>query len=225
MINVNCVFYEDKYKPIYVQNLYNMVQRNLTVPHRFICWTDHVNLQKQVKGDIEFKKFKRHDMQGWWNKLQLFSPDSFLDGVNFYLDLDVVILKNIDEMVTYGDDMTMGLIRDFGQPDTWFNSSIMKWNNKVCSEKIWFPYMSDRPSFRRLQGDQNVVTNLMKNDPHVKVYPDEWTQSYKWFDRKQKRFHKNDWTFELSDTAKIAVFHGRPNPHESTQQWVIDNWK
>jgi hypothetical protein len=25
--------------------------------------------------------------------------------------------------------------------------------------------------------------------------------------------------------AKVAVFHGKPDPHEATQQWVIDNWK
>ena len=225
MINVCCVFYQNKYEPIYVQHLYNMVKRNLTVPHKFYCFTDHVKLQKIVQGDIIFQKFPRGDFEGWWNKLQLFNPDTGLVGENFYLDLDVVILGNIDCFVKWGDENTMGVIRDFGQPDMFFNSSIMKWNNKICSEKIWKPFMADRPRFRRLQGDQNVVTDLMKGDPNIKIYPDEWTQSYKWFDRSRKRFNKQKWTFELSPTAKIAVFHGRPNPHESDQEWVKNNWK
>tara|TARA_R110000822_G_scaffold99102_1_gene223716 strand:- start:298 stop:975 length:678 start_codon:yes stop_codon:yes gene_type:complete len=225
MINVNCVYYGSKYAPIYVQNLYNMVNRHLTVPYQFICWTDHVNLKDLVKGDILYKTFRRHDFDGWWNKLQLFAPESKLNGVNFYLDLDVVILQNIDCFVNWGNDETFGVIRDFGQPDTFFNSSIMKWNNLIASSKIWDPYITNRSRWRRLQGDQNVVSECMKGDPHIKVYPDEWTQSYKWFDRSQKRFHKNKWTFEKAPEAKIAVFHGLPNPHESTQEWVKNNWK
>jgi len=56
-------------------------------------------------------------------------------------------------------------------------------------------------------------------------FPDDWTFSYKWFSRTQPRFAKNQWTFELNQQAKVAVFHGNPNPHESEQQWVKDNWK
>jgi hypothetical protein len=43
MLNFACVFYGDKYiRPptdpwSYVRNLYNMVERNLTIPYRFIC--------------------------------------------------------------------------------------------------------------------------------------------------------------------------------------------
>jgi hypothetical protein len=225
MINVCCVYYGDKYKPEYVQILYNMVQRHLTVPHEFYCFTDHTNLFDLVTGKIHFKSFPRHDMEGWWNKLQLFNPDTGLEGVNFYLDLDVVILKNIDCFVNWGDENTFGIVNDFGQPDTCFNSSIMKWNNKTASNIIWEPYMKDRPRWRKVQGDQNVISDLIRKQKILKVYPDEWSQSYKWLDRTQKRFHKSKWTFEQSPEAKISVFHGRPNPHESDQQWVKDNWK
>ena len=79
-----CVFYGDKYTFPYVSNLYNMVERNLTSPYRFICFTDNTVIHKQ-KGlkdkDIEFRQFKRHDFNGWFNKLQLFSPDSNLEEI------------------------------------------------------------------------------------------------------------------------------------------------
>ena len=112
-MNFVCVSYGDKYKPEYVQNLYNMVQRHLTIPHKFICFTDHVKLHKIVKGDIEFRQFKHHDYQGWWNKLQLYSEESGLEGPCLYMDLDVVILENINDMATFGDDDTFGVINDF----------------------------------------------------------------------------------------------------------------
>lgn len=75
-----------------------------------------------------------------------------------------------------------------------------------------------------MQGDQNVVTDLVSGKDILKPFPDEWTQSYKWLDRTRTRFSKSKWTFELSDTAKIAVFHGKPNPHESEQDWVKKHW-
>ena len=54
--------------------------------------------------------------------------------------------------------------------------------------------------------------------------PDEWSYSYKWFSRQDPRFDKSKWTFEKKDKAKVAVFHGRPFPHESTQEWVKKEW-
>ena len=45
-MNFCCVYYGDKYDVKYVQNLYNMVQRHLTIPHKFYCFTDHVKLHK-----------------------------------------------------------------------------------------------------------------------------------------------------------------------------------
>ena len=225
MINFCCVYYGNKYEPIYVQNLYNMVQRHLTTSHKFYCFTDHVNLHDLVKGNIIFKKFPLNDMEGWWNKLQLFNPQTELVGVNLYMDLDIVILKNIDCFAKFGDNLTFGILRDFGQPNMLYNSSVMKWNNENASEIIWKRYYNDRPHWRKVQGDQNVITDCLNNKKILKPFPDEWTQSYKWYDRSQKRFHKNSWTFEQDPNASVAIFHGRPNPHESDKEWVKNNWK
>tara|TARA_E500000318_G_scaffold106681_1_gene114962 strand:- start:937 stop:1626 length:690 start_codon:yes stop_codon:yes gene_type:complete len=229
MINFCCVAYGKKYKPEYVQKLYNMIKRHLTIPHKFIIFTDQDQvLRRQVEGDVEFRQFKHHDLEGYWNKLQLFSPEAKLEGVNFYTDLDVVIKQNIDDMATYGDENTIGVIRDFGQPKTWYNSSVLKFNN-VITGRIWELFNKDRSKWLKYQGDQNVVT-LMCNEQkelskHLKIYQDTWTQSYKWLDRSQTRFHRNDWTYEESPKAKIVVFHGQPNPHESEMDWVKNNWK
>ena len=164
-------------------------------------------------------------MEGWWNKLQLFNPETGLQGVNLYMDLDVVILKNIDCFANHGDENTFGILNDFGQPTTIYNSSIMKWNNSNASSLIWDKYFADRISWRKVQGDQNVVTDLMNKNPILKPFPNDWTFSYKWFSRDNPRFPKNQWTFEQDMNAKVAVFHGNPNPHESTQEWVKNNWK
>jgi hypothetical protein len=225
MINICCVYYGNKYKPEYVQKLYNMVERNVTVPYEFYCFTDHVNLFDLVYGKIHFKTFPRYDMEGWWNKLQLFHPQTNLTGVNFYMDLDVVILKNIDCFLTWGNDLTFGILNDFGQVGGFnFNSSIMKWNNANMSEVIWNNYFKNITDLNKLPGDQNVISELVRSNENLKLFPDEWSYSYKWFSRKEARFSKHQWTFEKDPNALIAVFHGNPKPHESNQNWVKELW-
>ena len=92
MITVACVLWGNKFSDKYAQNLKSMVERNTTVPHRFICFSD-----RKIEG-VE-TKFLRPGMQGWWNKLQLF--DGTLKGRVVYLDLDTLITGNIDWLMNY----------------------------------------------------------------------------------------------------------------------------
>ena len=112
-MNFACVCYGDKYPVEYVQKLYNMVQRNTTIEHKFYVFTDHVKMQKMVEGDIHVHKFPRDDIEGWWNKLQLFHPDTPLEGTTLYMDLDVVITQNIDCFFTYKPEMMFVGMNDF----------------------------------------------------------------------------------------------------------------
>ena len=114
MKNVVCLYWGNKYKVEYVKILYNMVQRHLTIPHKFIIYTEHTKMQKLVKGDnVEVRKIPFHDYQGWWNKLTLFSPEADLKGDSLYFDLDVVITDNIDSFFTYEKDSKVVMMRDF----------------------------------------------------------------------------------------------------------------
>ena len=77
--SVYCVNVGNKYSPDYVFRLKSMVERNLTIPHNFIIYTDHTKMQKLVKGDnVIVRKLPFHDYEGWWNKLTLFSPEANL---------------------------------------------------------------------------------------------------------------------------------------------------
>ena len=227
MLNFACVFYGDKYIFKYVENLYNMVERNLTSPYRFICFTDNtvIHKQKQFKGkDIEFRQFKRHDFNGWFNKLQLFSPDSNLEGNTLYMDLDVVIMNNIECFGYIGEDKNFVGMNDFNPTSGLFNSSIMRFNNKYHSV-IWEQYLKRRTEFNSSHGDQEIISSLIKSHKDTISFPDEWTQSYKWLNRNGDRYHISKQTYEQDPNAKVCVFHGSPNPHDSTQEWVQKLWK
>ena len=233
MINFACVYYGDKYtRPptdpwSYLRNLYNMVERNLTVPYRFVCFTDSTVLHKQreFRGkDIDFRQFKRHDFEGWFNKLQLFSPESKLEGDTLYMDLDVVIMKNIDELATIGESKNFVGMNDFNPSSGLFNSSIMRFNNQYHSI-IWKEYLKRKTEFNNAHGDQDIISAIIKSHEDTIAFPDSWTQSYKWLNRKGERYHIDKMTYEQDLNAKVCVFHGNPNPDESQQEWVKELWK
>ena len=115
-------------------------------------------------------------------------------------------------------------MNDFN-PDTGiFNSSVMRFNSEAMESKLWQPFINDRNQWLRHAGDQNVISDLILRYDETKAFPDAWTQSYKWYDRKGRRYHKNDWTFEHNGESLVTVFHGEPNPHQSNEEWVKKAW-
>ena len=212
MKNFVCVCWGDKYPFEYVQKLYNMVQRNTTVEHKFIVFTDSVSMHGKLSPEIEIRKLFHHDYEGWWNKLQLFSPEADLVG------------ENLDDFFNHGEEDTFSIINNFNLSTKIFNSSIFKWNNKTATDLIWHPWLADRGSLKRNHGDQDVVSKLVEKSPKLRIFPDEWSFSYKWHNRVNPRYSKSDWTFERG-TGKVAVFHGAPNPHESDQEYIKNAWK
>jgi hypothetical protein len=226
MYNFACVCYGEKYAVEYVQNLYNMVKRNTTLPINFVVFTDHVKMHKMVEGDIDIRKFKETDLQGWWNKLQLFHPDTYLPGVTLYMDLDVVITGNIDCFYTHEAQLDFCGMNDFNPVSGVWNSSIMRFKQQDLHGRIWHKFMSNRPEYlRKFPGDQNLISDFLLKTPGCDSFPDSWTQSYKWYDRSGTRYSKQNWTYEHNGESLVTVFHGRPNPHESEQEWVKNAWK
>jgi len=224
MVNFACVCYGQKYSVEYVQKLYNMVQRNTTIDHKFYVFTDHVKMEKMVKGNIIVKQFPILDLQGWWNKMQLFHP-GILEGDTLYMDLDVVITDNIDCFFTYEPEADFVGMNDFNPQSGQFNSSIMRFKPEAMKDKLWQPFINDRPKYLRMFGDQIAISGMIKKDKNTRSFPDSWTQSYKWYDRKGERYHKSKWTFEHNGESKVTVFHGHPNPHESDKDWIKLHWK
>ena len=225
MYNFACVCYCDKYPVEYVQKLYNMVTRNTNLHINFFVFTAHVKMEKMIDGNINVSQFPEHDLEGWWNKLQLFHPKVSLPGDTLYMDLDVVITDNIDCFFTCKPEADFVGMNDFNPSTAQWNSSIMKFKNDKLDDKIWRKFIVNRPDFlRRFAGDQNLISDFIKETPGGDSYPDSWTQSYKWYDRKGNRYAKSDMTYEHDGESLVTVFHGQPNPHESDQEWVKKAW-
>ena len=116
-------------------------------------------------------------------------------------------------------------MNDFNPSTKQWNSSIMKFKNDKLHGKLWHKFMDDRPNLlRRFAGDQNLISDFIKNTPGCESFPDSWTQSYKWYDRKGNRYSRSAMTYEHNGESLVTVFHGQPNPHQSDQEWVKKAW-
>ena len=225
MYNFACVCYGEKYPVEYVQKLYNMVTRNTTLHINFFVFTDHVKMEKMVEGNINIRQFPEHDLQGWWNKMQLFHPKTALEGITLYMDLDVVITDNIDCFFTYKPELRFIGMNDFNPTTQLWNSSIMRFDSKQLHGDLWDKFYKDRSElYRRFPGDQNLISEFLKNSPGCDSFPDSWTQSYKWYDRSGTRYSTSAMTYEHNGESLVTVFHGQPNPHQSEQEWVKKAW-
>lgn len=98
-LNVICVKYGTKYGADYVNKLYWGVKKNLTKDFKFWCFTENgIGLDE----NIGVKPLK-NKWAGWWSKVHMFNPEYYegIEGTVFYIDLDMVISGNIDDLASY----------------------------------------------------------------------------------------------------------------------------
>lgn len=200
-LTVYCVYWGDKYHKGYVYALKEMVEKNLSVPHQFVCITTD-------KFDGISTRNPPVSYHGWWQKIGLFYP-RLATGPSLYFDLDVVITGSLDYLVPYTKQNELPL----AAPANWaqsghggIQSSVMAWSGN------WFePYEQFRKQWpevsQRLWGDQEFLYEMLGDKGWYRL---PGIYSYKYHCRNGK-----------PDDASVLVFHGKPDPHEVTDDWIL----
>ena len=225
-----CLKHGTKYGPEYVNKLYNMTKRNSHIPFGFACITeDPTGLDKNIHIIPLPGKTK---LSGWWFKPWVFSNELPLQGTILFLDLDIVVIKNIDDLWAHRPKQFC-IIRDFNRSTVkdWnkFNSSIFRFE-KGSFSFVWDNLIKDTSITKRLHGDQDWIFSQIKSN--FCFWPDEWIQSYKWEIRSRndlvriglKRRFKDVSNPVINPETKILVFHGDPKPEDVEDPVVAQNW-
>jgi hypothetical protein len=227
---VVCLKYGDKYNADYVNKLYNMTKRHSVLPFRFACMTEDSN---GLHPDIQVLSLPLEtNLQGWWYKPYVFSSSFPLSGSILFLDLDIVIVKNIDQFWLH-EPGKFCIIRDFTRvmnPE-WkrFNSSIFRFESGSLPH-VWDNLKRDPSIMKRMHGDQDWLFNQITNN--FSFWPDNWSQSYKWEirDRSEIVGVGRDRKFnqikepKINPDTSILVFHGDPKPEQVKDPIVVSNW-
>lgn len=230
---VVCLKFGNKYGPEYVNTLKSMVARHCTVPYEFVCFTED---PKGLDDDVTVVPLQvQRELHGWWYKVMFFDPNIPLRGNILFMDLDVVVFRNIDNLFTFHPDKFC-IIRDFNRSirRDWkrMNSSVFRLR-AGAHPHVYKEFMKNpQDHVRRMHGDQDWIYAQMQNQEFM-FWPEEWIQSYKWEMRDRKdlvrtnsgRNFKNKTDPIVKPETSIAVFHGEPQPHQVLDDWVVDNWK
>jgi hypothetical protein len=73
-VNIICMKWGDKFPEDYVNRLYAMVDRNLSLPFKFVCFTEHSN---GIRDEVEIQPLPELDLptdapERGWRKLTVF---------------------------------------------------------------------------------------------------------------------------------------------------------
>ena len=245
-----CVCTGSKYGTKYVNILYNMVKRHSTDVKFFVITDSKKDWHSDINQLIVDPLYKT-----WWNKIHMFRDDIGLEGRVLFMDLDVVIIRNIDHLWEFEDDKFC-IIQDFNRcriPSYHVrNSSVMKFDAGK-EVHVWEKFKNDpQRIIDRFRGDQDYMTHLYKGGL---IWPHNWIMSYKWEiglepgEKKRSphdKFVSERYTTEtyikvkngrkitktrrkkqnLPQDCAVIDFHGHPNPEEVTKDpLIIDNWK
>jgi hypothetical protein len=219
---VACVWTGDKYPVSYVYKLKEAVRRHLHMDHDFFCMTEHNDPGGMFDSGIDLfdpqdfliRKTQHHE-KGWWNKLSLFNPALWRpDNKVLMLDLDCVITGPLDDFF-YSDHHTTA-IANFGvnYRHSKYNSSVVCWDAHGPATNVWDSFLDTGPDavMKALHGDQCFFWRVMVDD--VRTWPKPWCLSYKYEARGKP----------LQDECRAVIFHGKPDPHEVRDPWVLSNW-
>jgi hypothetical protein len=216
-----CTKWGSKYPAAEVNRLFRALQRVSALPFALYCVTDDpggILPEVRVIPIPDLPVIGNQVMNRGWRKLTLFSPAvrSRISGPVLYLDLDVILLKSLDDF--FLPDTPFAVIKDYKR---------FRWRNFRTGNTSVFLYEGDRDYGvydrlieqgesvqRRFRNEQEFLTDVMWQQGMLKYWPREWCVSYK--------YHCiPPFPFSLWQTpappaaARVLVFHGRPKPEEA----------
>jgi len=192
MLTVACVLRVsgNTYNALWAQRLKRNVEKNLTIPHRFVCLT---NLSF-IEG-VETQKLTEN-FPGWWSKIELFKPDQF-EGHVLYMDIDMMTCGNIDKLA--GPWTSLVMLKDCPAFRTVSNSGLMWWNAEKNSvyENIFHDFEKDKLEIMKtysgvkgvtMFGDQGFIDQTMKKYEHPilkwqDILPESWFLEFSYLDK------------------------------------------
>jgi len=221
-----CCFYWEgdrwkgkNYHQLYINRLYHMVKRHLSIPFEFICFADR--FMHLVTG-IDVRSFDMPSKVGVLPRLYMFSEESGLFGHQVLaLDLDIIIVGSLDDIASYQGPFCSRSKFAPGQQYKLDGDVTSFSAGPENAERFWIPFRDDPKSVIDLTGGRErywfrEVVGIEGGDRWDQLFPGQIV-SYK--------RHCRPNGDQVPDDARIVSCHGKPRPHEMDLAWVQENWR
>lgn len=215
-----CMKWGQKYGSEYVNRLYHMVKRNLTLPFTMICLTDNAD---DLEEEIVCYPLPKLDLpsglpERGWNKLTTFNADLYgLKGTALFLDIDIVIIDNIDCFFTLPSSRTdeVWIIRDWKKPWRMVgNSSVYRFELGAIPQLMTYFQTHFEQIRRQFRHEQAFLSWYIRQFHQLSYWPTGWCLSYK-YDVLKKIPIALLYPPSEPKSGKIIVFHGEVNPPDA----------
>ena len=234
IIDCACVIHGTGYDWVYVDRLYNMLQRNLPQGIRMHVYTEPTRPvpSHMIRHDLTEWPGITGPRRSWWYKMQLFDPQHH-QGNMLYFDLDTVIVRDLSWITALPTDHLWG-IRDFkylqNANRSVLNSSIMWWNVSSHAQ-VWQDFVSQDVATvtRRYPGDQDYIYAALGPN-RIRYFDQSQVQSWRWqcwdggYDFARRAHRLPGTGTQIPPDASVLVFHGNPKPHKIADPAVVKLW-
>lgn len=217
--------YRSQFTHEHVNTARDMVKRNTTLPVRFICVTDDpdgVDMETIPLWENPYTGYGSNSAPNCFYRLKAFDPEiKHIFGERFiWMDLDMIVLGNIDNIIGAPDDFAMwGDTRYNGQ----YNGSLCIMNAGARAH-VW----------RDFQGQTSV------QKAHMAGF---WGSDQAWISYAAKmdgrKFGMQDGVYSYNvhllgmtsppENAKLVFFHGANDPWskdvQAQHKWIRESYK
>ncbi len=209
----------------YVNKLYNMIKRHLTIDHDFVCFTDRAPgsfdpgiTQIQIPEDV--LQWPRT-----LPKFCIYAPDNGITGRVVLCDLDSVIVDNVDEMFSYqgrfcgvkpfnpknhGKAISGGLL-SFNKEEYQFI-----WDEISLNKEKYFDLKYADPNGE--YGERYILKEILGVN-NVNYWQDLFPTQFIGY--RTHCYQKGGYPKD----ARFIAFWYKLAPHSSKDRWVKENWK
>ncbi len=240
-----CMKWGTKYGADYVNRLYHMVSRHLTLPFQMVCLTDDDTGIIPAVNCYPIPELSLPEglPERGWKKLTTFKPELYdLNGVALFLDIDIVITDNIDCFFTrrakYEDSVI--IIRDWRR--AWRmvgNSSVYRFRiGQNAYPNLLKNFEDNFATIRkRVRHEQAYLSEYLRTHHHLEYWNETWCVSFKYQCVSPPPFNLLR-TPRLPAGAKMIIFHGEINPPDAIRggsgkwyrrvrpsPWIAEYWQ
>jgi hypothetical protein len=207
---------------IYIDRLHGMLKRHCRRPFELHCFTD---VPRPLPAGVI-----RHDCSGWTEldrpgmrrttrKLGLFNPDYVPFDEFLYLDLSLVIRRDMEEllMFAFGHPADLVIVPNWHYDG--FNSSVMR-IRRGGLRQVYDSFIAGETYKQKVLGDQDFTHGAITAHglrDRVALFPAHIIVSFKKTVRLGR--HNADEGRKRIANATIVKFHGEPKMHEAFGFW------
>lgn len=209
-----------RYPAAYVNALYEATRRLGLADWAFVCFTDDSD---GFDPGVEVRPLPEIDLPEkyrwtFWRKLSLFSQEANLHGACLYLDLDVVLIRDMTGLLSnwqgnprFIENWVGGKTKRMARYDR-INSSVVLFEGGACGV-ILERFFADRERIlSEYPGDQGFIHDCLEEK--AEFFEQGLCVSF-------KRHCIPSFPLNLilepkpPEKACVVIFHGRPDPHEA----------